>query len=264
MRLKQGFSGYKTVTYTAHGNEPHPDVLTFHDILTKESSRVSTNLFSRLSISPCMGKLFYTLHEPARQHNVDGVLEYTPYVTRTSWGLESIFFRNRSARFMAIIDGEAALTKEQVTSSIVCFLFGIVMTLFAIISLLVWMDAPTSAIVFVTIFYVIFVFNSVRGSIGLGTAYKKIFNDNHEINLTEKSDALYHVQETFRITEPRPELYWTVFCVGVILLVIIPLIALFSAGNNRVGFVFIGMSFFTVVRNVCNAPGKCKDPFPFI
>ena len=202
-----------------------------------------------------MSKLFAVLHEPIRQHDIDGVMEHTPYVTNLSWGLESIYCRNRSARFVAIIDGEAALTKDQVTSSIVCFVFGTLMTLFAIISFLVWFDASASAILIVSIVYALLVLTSVRKSLGLREAYGKVYNDGHDVNQNSKSNGLYQVQETFRISEPRKVLYWTALALELLLFMIIPLVALFISGNNRVGIVFICLSFTAVIRNVCNAPG---------
>ena len=203
-----------------------------------------------------MCKLFTVLDKPVRQHNVDGVMEFTPYVTNASWGLESIYCRNRNTRFMAIIDGEAALTKKQVTSSIICFVFGTAMTLFAIVSFLVWFGAPANAVMFVTIAYVIFTYSSVRSSVGLNSTYKSVFNNDNQMNTEVKSNALYQVKETFRISEPRPEIYWITLVLELFLFVVIPLAALFAAGNPRVGIVFVGLSLFAVIRNVCNAPGK--------
>lgn len=243
-------------------SKQHPDKLTFSEIAQKDSFRSSTGLLSRLSISPCMSKLFAVLHEPIRQHDIDGVMEHTPYITNLSWGLESIYCRNRNARFVAIIDGEAALTKDQVTSSIACFIFGTLMTLFAIVSFLVWFDASTSAIVFVSIVYALLVLTSVRKSLGLREAYRKVYNDDHDVNHHSKSNGLYQVQETFRISEPRKELYWIALGLELLLFMIIPLIALFASGNNRVGIIFIFLSVTAVIRNVCNAPGGCVHSCP--
>ncbi len=256
LRLKQQLSGYTIVSYTANSSDPSPGTLTLNEISGKESFKEFTGPIARLSMKSCMSGLYTALDTPLRQSNVDEVLESTPLVTNASWGLESVYCRNRNSRFMAIIDGEAALTKEQVRSSIACFAFGTIMTLFFIVSFLVWMGVSASGIIFITVAYAIYVFNSVRKAVGLTSAYKNVFNDDHAVDLRTKSNAIYQVQETFRVSEPKAWVYWTVFVLEVTVFGLIPLIALFVAGNNRVGIVFIIMFFFCLIRDVCSAPGK--------
>lgn len=213
-------------------------------------------LYSRLTTTPCMKPLYSVLHEPLRQYNVDDVLDFTSYITNSSWGLESVYCRSNSTRFMAIIDGEAALTKEQVKSSVACFAFGTIMTLLFVVSLLVWFGGSTSAIIFIVVTYTLLVMGSLKRTVGLASVYKKVFKDDHKVNLGTKSEALYIIQETFRVSEPRRELYWFLLACELILFGLIPLISLFSAGNNRVGIVFIVLFLFAMLRDVCNAPGK--------
>lgn len=61
------------------------------------------------------------------------------------------------------------------------------------------------------------------------------------------------------ISEPKPIYCWTVLCIAIILFYIFPAIALFNAGNDRVGSVFLVTGIVSVVRNVFNAPSILRE-----
>ena len=262
LRMKQRLSGYSTVTFISNGTDKNPTNLTFDEITDKQSFRSFIGPLSWLTTK--MGCFYTVLDTPQRQYSVDEVLEFTPYVTNSSWGLESVYFRNRSNRFIAIIDGQASLSKSQVRSSLICFLIGTLFKLFLLVSLLVWLQAPVSAILVFGAIYLLSVLGNVKKSIGLNAAYKAVNerddgSSNNEIQRNKTSTALYQVQDTFRISEPKELLYWLVLSLDLIFFFVIPLAALFSAGNIRVAIVFIVIGIISTVRNVFNAPSVLKE-----
>ncbi len=262
LRMKQRLSGHKDISYTTHGSDPHPDNMSYDEVRKKDSYQSSTGIFSKFTQSSFMSSFYTVLDEPKREYNVEDVLEYTPYITGQSWGLESIFCRNRDTRFIAIINGMGALSKEQIKSSIACFGVGGFLFLFAIISLLVWFGLPNSAIGIVVLLYLVFLYKSMQSSLGLRATYKSVMTQEENrgsVNENRKSDALYQVEESFRITEPKVGVCWVVLGLEVLFFFIIPLIALFRSSNNRVGIVFIIMGIIYLLRDVCNAPACLRE-----
>jgi hypothetical protein len=263
LRMKQRLSGYMNVMYTASGSDPHPDGLSYREVQNQDSFFRFTGIWGRLTQLKFMKNFYTVLDEPMRQYNVDEVLDSTPFVTRSSWSLESIYCRNRDTRFVAIIDGESAITREQASSSFYCFILGTVLTLFAVVSLLVWFDAGVFPGTMIMLLYILAVFNTVRNSVRIKAAYKKILTDegdsDRRINRQIRSTPIFQVEDTFRITEPTTSLCWIVFGIDLLFFFIVPTIALFTAKNNRVGIVFILMGFVCIIRKVFNAPACLQE-----
>jgi hypothetical protein len=263
LRLNQRLSGDKHVTYIVTGSETNPRALTHDDLIKKESFDSYTGLWTRITRLKCMSCFYEELPEPVRQFQVDDVLEFTPFVTSSSWGLEALYCRNRSTRFVAIIDGVSALTKGQVKSTLFCFLFGTTVTLFFIVGFLVWLQAGALVICIVTFLYFILVWHTTRNSLGIYAAYKKVLSREdgniRSIVHNTPSDAMYQVQETYRVTKPKILFCCIVLVMQLIFLYIIPIVALFSAGNNRVGIVFVILGLTTAIRDVFNAPACLRE-----
>ncbi len=258
LRMKQILSGYQLVTYTATGSDKSPDETDFGDVLKKNSLETHMGWFSWLTMQGFMDFFYDPLDEPIRQYTVDDVLEFTPFITNNSWGLESVYCRDRQSRFIAIINGESALTKQQVQSSLACFLFGFVMTLFVMVGFLMFMGAGGSVIFVAVGIYLYSVYDSAKSQIGLNSAYQHVLSredgSTRSINRKVQSDALYQVQETYRISEPRQEMYWVFLVGGLLFFLIIPFYALFKAGNYRVLLIFLFLSTSTALRSIFNAP----------
>ena len=262
LRMKQRLSGHKDISYTAHGSDPHPDKLSYYQVREKDNYQSSIGFFSRITRMDFMSSLYTVLDEPKRLYNVEDVLEFTPYITGQSWGLESVYCRNRDTRFIAIVDGVGAISKEQSISSVICFFFGTLLSLFAITSLLAWLGLSTGAIIIVALMYLVILYKSGKSTLGMAETYKSVMTKDGNygsINRNRKSDALYQVRESFRISEPRRELCYLFLGLEVVFFFIIPLIALFSSSNNRVGIIFIFMGVIYLLRDVCNAPACLRE-----
>jgi hypothetical protein len=262
-RMKQVLSGYKTVSYISHGADPHLNEVSYNELRTKKNFVSRIGILSRLTRQNFMSCCYKVLDEPVRQYNVDEVLEFTPFVTRSSWSLESIYCRNRKSRFIAIIDGASAVTRQQAKSTFYCYIVGTVLTLFAVVSVLVWFGAGPVVIIVVILLYALIVYSSLRKSLGLNAVYNQILSREdgcgRSINRHRESNTLYQVRETFRISEPTPEFCFIMFGLEVVLFFIVPIIALIVAKNYRILVVFILMGLISSIRNVFNAPACLRE-----
>ena len=190
----------------------------------------------------------------------DEALDHNPFITRSSWGLESMYFRNRKSRFLAIVYGASALSKAQVRSSLICFVFGRLITVFALVGLLVWLNAPVIAIIVIVFLYALLVLRSVTFVKNNNALYKEILTENDgSINTNQNSQAIYLVYETRRITEPTRLLSMIVLGIQTALFYIIPATIFFIYGNYRIGIAFILAGIIPMLRNVLNTPSVLRE-----
>jgi len=263
LRQRQKYGGYKYVAYTRTGVDPYPENLSYSEVKSQNSFKTIKGLMARFSQLPCMSRFFYKLDEPKRQYSIDAICDATPYVTDSSWGLESIFCRNRDTRSIAIIDGASALTKSQVMSSFYCFFFGITITLFALICLLAWFQAPILFIIVAIFLYILAVYRKSRSSYGMRELYKQVITRNdgkyRSVHRNRRSEAIYQVQETFRVTEPTELLCWAMLVIETLFFFVLPVIALLVARNWRVAALFIVMGILTQFRKYLSAPAVLEE-----
>ncbi len=262
LRTKQKLSGHKYVTYISHGADPHPDKISLDEMCEKDSCKVSLDLLGKLSQVRVIRNMYKTLGMPLRQYFPENVLKSTPYFTDHSWGLESIYCHDRASRYIAIIDGQGALRKRQTISNIVCYFLGTFLTFFITVSILVWFDLPAIQVVIVVLLCIALLYQPVKKSLELYRTYRSILSENggnYHINRQKASDAIYQVHETFRITEPRPQVCWILFGLEVVFFFIIPATTLLSSKNYNVGIVFICLGIIYLLRDVCNAPACVRE-----
>ena len=263
LRMKQALSGRKKVFYLAHGADKNPEDLNYEEIRSMESFQSFTGIYARLTRQKFMNKFYTILGEPVREYTFDEVLDRTPFITRSSWGLESMYFRDRQTRFVAIIDGASALSKQQIKSSFICFILGKLMTIFVIVGVLVWFEVSGIVIVVAVAIYLILVRGTVRFVKDNNSLYKRILTrdngDRRSINRNRNSNAMYAMHESFRITEPTTLFSMVVLGIEIVLFYIIPTIVFFISGDNRVGIVFIIAGIITMLRNVFNTPSVLRE-----
>ena len=255
LRLKQRLSGYTKVSYISDGSGVDDIGRKSLNKLDHGGKRIvnkKTGMFSRLTKASYMKTFYKRLEHPVREYNLEEVLESSAYITNASWSLESLYCRRifDSSPFVAIIGGEAAVTSQQVKSSIICFFLGRVLTLMMILGLLLWFREPVILTCTVVGIYAFVVLQQSKKLYQLNKAYQQSVDS--EWKIASKSHLLTQVHEKFRVTEPKLGFCWTVFCLETLFFFIIPVIALFLCGNFRIGVFFIFMGFFTIVRNICN------------
>jgi hypothetical protein len=262
-RMKQALSGYKTVMYVSIGSDHHISELSYDELHTKKHFVSNIGILSRLTRQKFMSCCYKVLDEPVRQYNVDEVLEFTPFITRSSWNLESIFWRNRKNRFIAIIDGTSAISRQQANSSFYCYIIGTALTIFLIIGILAWFGFGPVVISIFILLYALVVYKSLYQSVGAYAVYKQILThengNDRSINRNRQSNGIYQAFETFRISEPTLTFCWIMLGLEVVIFWIIPIIALIVAKNYRILVVFIIMGLISRIRNIFSAPACLQE-----
>jgi len=253
MKMKYMLAGTKTVHYNAYGNDPKPGEQSVEELKAQKETNAfqqSKGPLARLTVLMARWGLYEILAEPIRYYSIDEVRGQVTFVTNSTWGLEAMYCRNRQKRFVAVVEGESAMTTSQVLSSFICYLIGIVFTLFVFVAFMVWFALPPGAIGVVCGMYILWCYQSVRSSVGLRKVYNKLIENKNDTN---EAEILFQVSESFRITEPTNFLCWMVLFNEFVFLFILPIGALFYAGNVPVGSLFIIVSLITCARRYCNS-----------
>jgi lipase ATG15 len=219
------------------------------DEKTKEEKSKPNYLFmSRLTLLLVSCGLYKPVNKPL--HTIDDISGHTPFVTKSTWGLDTIYCRNRKTRYITVVKGESALTYKQVISSLICYLIGLSFTLIIFVAFMVWFELPAGAIGVICAAYIIWCFWSVLNSATLMNLYDKVTSQKSD---TDESEVLYQVRERFQFTEPHDNLCWAVLFLEFLLLFVCPVGSLFHAGNIPVGILFIFVSIITFARRYCNS-----------
>lgn len=262
LRQISRYSGEKTKIYVTRGNLSDPTGVD-EDFTWEENIQYHTGWYSKFTLWPRLGKwkLFDTVDPARRVFTVDDAQGIRPFVTYDSWSLEKIYCRARQSRAVAVVKGPAALTRQQMRSSFVCALFGNLLALFLLISVLVWLGIDGWFILIFVILVGIFYLPSISSSYRIWKLTKDVFavsttdenivdeqmngkgDDDDEgeiIDGTENtedvaemgdSEGLYQVWETYRIATPTVCFCWIMFGLEVACLFLYPLFALYSIGN---------------------------------
>jgi hypothetical protein len=105
---------------------------------------------------------FKVLEEPRKLYNIADSQGLRPYVTKWTWSLEKFYCKASSSRFVAIIDGPGALTRNQVFSTIACSVLGTSLIALVLISLMTWLQFSPVIIGIISGVLVIVVFLNVK------------------------------------------------------------------------------------------------------
>ena len=257
LSMRQKLSGAKTFTYIAHSEDPRLSDMPFDEIKEK-SEMQSVGLYSRIAWLLAKCGIFTELENPKRYYSADEVRDYAPYITSESWGLERLFFRNRKSRYVAVITGDSALTKDQVLSSFACNIIGTFLVAFTLVAFLVWMNPPTGAIILFAILFGLWIIGRLRGSVGQIQVYKKVMGQTKDERKGE-SGTLYQVEQTFRMYEAGDRMCFLAFFIIFVFFFVLPLITLFFSENYPLGFLFIPTSIITGIRYFFNSASCARE-----
>ncbi len=144
------------------------------------------------------------------------------------------------------------MTEGQARSSMLCYIFGLSITLFLIIAALTWFESSPAFIGVACGLYLLAIFKQAKQSIGLNKIRRRILSDDKTYSGAE-SETVTHIRSTFRINQPKNVFSWTVFGLELLFLGLLPLIALFAAGNYPVGIVFTIVVGITGARRFMSA-----------
>lgn len=255
MKFRALFAGEIIIGYNSLGSEEGPTILTHEDDVKEKDGYFESKKWGAYLTGCLVGcGMFKRLPVPRRKYSVDEVCERAPFVTRHSWGLEKVFCRDRTSRFIAMVGGESAMTISQVRSSFICFALGVSICLCILVAFLLWFKLGTIAIIIVICLYVLSIFKTIKTSVGLRLVYQKLHDSKEKQDEeVDEVDAIYQVRETYVINEPWDWFCWTALCFEVVAFFIIPTYALFRDKNYPVAIIFIITAVVTAARRYLNA-----------
>ena len=106
------------------------------------------NLWSKMTTSLIFKKFgFQELEEPRMLHQIDDILGYHPLMTKDTWSLERLYCRSKYSRYVAIVEGNAALTRSQRLSSLICTALGVLIVVALGTAFMVWLNLPVVLII---------------------------------------------------------------------------------------------------------------------
>jgi len=230
LRQVRALSGFSTVSYIAQEQS------TTTDYKKAKDTDKSTGIKCRITLMFVKVGWYKSLEEPKQVYDVDEVRERYPLVTRTSWGLEQLFFRDPNEHFMAIVKGENAITNSQAHSSFVCVILGQLLTLLFVVSFMLWFESSRFLIAFVIIIVILYGCRKLRSSYALLKVHQKIMEDT--AGNSDIATSLTLIRHKFRVSEPTKVFCWLHLFTELVLFKLIPIIALFLAGNAELAGVF--------------------------
>jgi len=213
---------------------------------------------------------FETLEEERRMYSIDDVRDVRPYLTKTSWSLEKIFCRPRNSRFVVILFGPGAVTREQAESSLACSFLGCTLIILVIVSAFVYLDLNAIFVAIAAVLAVLVAAPSMLKSLKLYSLMKRIgkgarekrsreFKDrlgsqvNLRVSMVSQSEAVYLVSQKYRVVQPTNLFCWIMFTVEVGLFFVWPTITLFLAENPALGGLFVGIGIVSFFRHYVSA-----------
>ena len=107
-------------------------------------------LWLKLTQLPFLSCMFERLEVPQRRWTHCEISGALPFLTKYSWGLESVFCRVQSRSAVAVIGGSSAITSRQATSSSICFVLGNTVSVLLLAAALVWFQVTAWVILVIT------------------------------------------------------------------------------------------------------------------
>lgn len=286
------YSGYKKVRYLAEGRTDA--VHGGEGGIIRQTYVEKKSLYTRLSSSTFCSerlKIFEVLAEPYRLVTVSEAQGVSSFLTARSWSLEKVFCQGRSDRLVSVIKGPDALTRPQMVSTVVCSVLGQLLVMFVVASILVYFsESAVITFFFVAIalgFWIIpYIIRFVRlyktvsnlsktvdpNVIRVNVEFRQVdveYDDRNDDVLRNnhvsaapgiaENDGVFHVQDTFRVTQPTQSFSWFMFCLEVALFFVWPVCSLFQVGNTRIAIEFMIMAIFAFLRRFWNPATALRE-----
>jgi len=134
------YSGHVKEQYLVAGDDFTPDG-GFTSSPEYEPEWIRKGWYTRLTELSCFQCMYETLDEPKRLYEMDEVRDVMPFVTKHNWSLEGMFCSSASDRKIVSARGPSAVTRRQITSSIVCNIVGTILVFLILIGFIVWIQA---------------------------------------------------------------------------------------------------------------------------
>lgn len=292
--LKQtaAYSGYRTCKYLARSAALTEDVdHSFREgTILDWSLEERTGPWSKITkwkfVSTASSKslpFFSAVDPPQRLFTIDDVQDYRPYVTKYTWSLERLFCRPRNSRYIVIVAGPGALTKEQIRSSLVCSILGISVFFLLILSMLVWLEFGAALITVVMVIFGLLslpLWKDLRRLVKVTTRIfaardeqkrqqqlpttqdesllyatpdprlpqsRRLSRRESELS-DEPNEGMFLVAQQERVTKASEMLCWIAFGLEILLFFIYPLVVLIILQNYQLVVLFVIVAGVSAVR----------------
>lgn len=269
LRQVNRYSGRNQKVYIARGELEDATGVCKH--VDESNARFETGWYARFTLWKIWTKwgLFIPLEEPGeRIYTVDDAQGIRPFITRASWSLEKLYCRPKNSRYVAVIQGPAALTRAQLRSSFVCALLGNFLIFLLLVAFLVYLGIGGGFVAIICILVAIFWVPNLLSSYRIWVLTKDIVGvkkekDEEEMTVTTDdesergeggSEGVFQVWESNRVSRATERLCWIMFGLEWALLFVYPMITLFAVKNYQLAVLFVIIGAFSAVRYYLNAP----------
>mmetsp|Transcript_62219 Transcript_62219/g.184011 ORF Transcript_62219/g.184011 Transcript_62219/m.184011 type:complete len:566 (-) Transcript_62219:1701-3398(-) len=213
------FAGISNESYIVDGDTEEPECGNHTRNPDEAPFSTYTGLYSRFTQLGCVRCLYDTLDVPLRVWSLDEARGIKTFITASSWSLEALYCRDRSARTIAVVRGPSKVTKHQAASSFACLFLGSFAWLLGAAGILVWFNLPSGAVAVIVVFIILCLVPSVYNSIYIYKTYQSLLeasrlaDEKRSNSQTERGSlytvkntnlALYQVTESFRVSSFPP------------------------------------------------------------
>jgi hypothetical protein len=271
------YAGIKNEQYVVTGEDIAPQGgYTFCDKHDPISARRS--FYSRITQLGCLRFMFKIVDPPKRLYSVEEVRDVLPFLTAQTWSFETMFCSSSRSRKIITTSGPAALRPSQIITSTVCNSVLSLVIISMAVSYLVWMDTGITSYLVVGILLIIcFLLPLIKMNWATLKMYRDANNKDEEKmyektsggdadgddgveeqrirndeGVTEKT-VMFRLWETSRVTKPKNWVCYAGLILEFTFLFLLPIIALFYAGNFPYGIVFFVLAFFSFLRKYFDA-----------
>ena len=184
--------------------------------------------YTRMTQSKFFSFLFEPVDPPQKFPQLNDVLSTRQFITRNNWSIERSLFLGSGSQNMVVLSGNAALTHQQIVSSMVCMGLSILALLMVILGFLRWFEVPLfvyaiSAVLIgaacypriTTIWRYFYAYRKHMSKDNENDKGSRVHNrgDNHTENNYGSEVWIYQSTETYQVSRPT----WTLRIVFLVL-----------------------------------------------
>ena len=256
IRQLHSYAGVQHRTFYVEGSHELPNANESYDksqLADHEHVQERISWYTQLTLA-LPNRMFFEYDPPRRQYNIEDVLDRTVYVTDATWNLEKLFCRRQALRSVVVVNGPSRITDKQVVSSLICAIVGNVLCLLTFMALLTWAGVPMGGVLILTALVILSARASIRRMYAIYDTYKDTRQRQERPGLDNRSETIYQVTETHRLTRPSERFCWVLFGLEIFGLLLLPLLTLILVGNVAIAFLFTILGLFSALRHYFNAP----------
>lgn len=216
MRQVSTYGGRKEVTYLSMGSIPDSEYTDKCDRknMVPNSYKETMSYRAKFTTWKQLVGLYEILDKPQRLYTVDDARDDRPFLTAHTWGLEKIFCRPKNSRYIAIVGGPGAITTSQFRSSLACSILGTALIFLVTLASLVYLRLGAVFTGFMCAVFFLIAFPTIQNTYNLYSSGRHLLDARAEGKRLEKnrqSEAVYLVQEYYRMTRPTEKMCWFMF-----------------------------------------------------